>query len=189
MGAFPQPLRIAQPGDLCILLEPGDPEEITALQQHQLALQRCYGGQVMEPVHITCQRFTLTNLQQFEALRDELNHLAARWQPSKISASGLLSLHSEYRRADIIKWKILLTDELASISSQFERILAAIGSTSLYPPGWVSTQVTALTGIDPGVSQDETDLHFPQPLFTPSILTLSRIYGPKEFEILEQISL
>jgi len=190
MSLFHQPLRTAQPGDLCILLEPGDPDEITALRQHQLALQRRYGGEVMNPVHITPQRFTLAHpQQQYQALLDQLEALAAHWQPFKISAGGLLPFHSDYRQAHIIKWKVLPPDEMVSFSSQLEHILTTIGGTSLYPPGWVSVLVTALTGIDPGTAQDEPDLSFPQPLFTPSLLTLSKIHGPTEFEVLEQIPL
>lgn len=187
MSAIHRHLRIAQPGDLCILLEPCDPGEIAALQQHQMELQRVYGGQVMEPVHLTSQRFTLEHPQQYQALLDELGRLAERWQAFTVSASGLLPFHSEYRRAHIIKWKILPPDEMMNFSSQLEQILTNIGGTSLYPPGWVSTLVTALTGIDPACTSEEPDLLYPQPLFTPGILTVSRIHSPTEFEILEQI--
>jgi hypothetical protein len=189
MGAMPSPLRTARPGDLCILLEPANLDEVAALQQHQLILQRHYGGQIMEPVHITLQRFNLTHPQQYQALLDELESLRADWRPFKISAQGLFQLHSDYRQADVIKWKILPPEELALFSAQIEHILADIGGASLYPPGWVSTLVTALTGIAPASSPEEPDLHYPQPLFTPGILKVSRIHSPTEFEILEQIPL
>lgn len=189
MNSIPLPLRAAQPGDICILLEPNDPDEIAALQQHQLALQHRYGGRVMNPVHVTSQRFTITHPQQIQALLDQLAGLAAQWQPFQISANGLLPLNSEYHQARIIKWKIAPPDALVRFSAHLERVLAAIGGDSLYPPGWVSDLVTALTGIDPAASPEEHDLHLTQPLFTPNILALSRINGPTEFEVLEKIPL
>ena len=50
-------VRPAQLGDICVLLEPTDQDEIRLLRQRQLALQARFGGKPIENVHLTCQRF------------------------------------------------------------------------------------------------------------------------------------
>ena len=185
----PASIKPARPGDICILLEPGDPAEINALLQRQLELQQHYGGQVMEPVHVTCQRFVLANPEQYPALVAQLSSLAASYQHFEVSAQGLVPLYSDYRQVHILKWEILREAGLVSFSAQLEHVLEAIGFTSLYPPGWVSKLVTALEDISAPDRDEPRLFEEPYKLFTPRILTLSRIHGPSEFEILDQIRL
>ena len=183
----PASIKPARPGDICILLEPNDAAEVNALRQRQLELQQHYGGQVMEPVHVTCQRFVLANPEQYPALVAQLSSLAASYQHFEVSAQGLVPLYSNYRQVHILKWEILREARLVSFSAQLERILEITGITSLYPPGWVSTLVTALEDISALALGEPCLFEEPYKLFTPRILTLSKIHGPSEFEILEQI--
>ena len=186
---IPASIKPARPGDICILLEPGDPAEINALLQRQLELQQVYGGQVMEPVHVTCQRFPPLNPQQYQALLAQLSSLAASYQHFEVSAHGLVPLHSDYRQVHILKWEISREARLVNFSAQLEHILEITGITSLYPPGWVSTLVTALEDISAPDRDEPRLLEEAYKLFTPRILTISKIHGPSEFEILDQIQL
>jgi len=184
------PLRPGQAGDICILLEPADPTEIHALRQHQNALQQLFGGQISDPVHITCQRFQLTDPYKYSDLLDQLRYLAVDYQPFQISAQGLVPLFSSYRQMLLLKWEIPLEPWLVTVSTRLEQILVKLAINSLYPPGWVSTLVTALIDINPDSTQPpELFPDFPHPLFTPTILTLSKLHGPSEFEIMDRIEL
>ena len=52
------PKRVAQAGDICVLLEPAK-HEIAVIETRQRALQAAFGGEQHLPVHYTCQRFSL----------------------------------------------------------------------------------------------------------------------------------
>ena len=187
---FRTPLRIGQPGDLTLLLEPSDPAEIDTLRQYQIALQSLYGGKLMEPVHLTCQRFTLTDEQQYPRLVEILTAFASHSETFTLQAQGLLPFYSEYRQAYLLKWEIVLDPRLKSCSARLERVLKTPWITSLYTPGWVSTLVTALEDIHTEPSPGKVDLpSYPYPLFTPGILTISKLHEPSNFEILDKIPL
>ena len=184
------PLRIGQPGDITLLLEPVDPTEIEAMQQHQIVLQKLYGGQLMEPVHLTCQRFALTNPQQSPALVAMLTAFAGQYKPFTLQAQGLLPFYSQYRQVHLLKWEVILDPQLVSFSAQLEQLLETPWISKLYSPGWVSTLVTALVDINPEPSKSPGQLPgLPHPLFTPGILTISKLLEPSEFEIMEKIPL
>jgi len=184
------PLRIGQPGDITLLLEPVDPAEIEAMRKHQSALRKLYGGQLMEPVHLTCQRFILTDEKRYPALVTMLKALIEKYEPFTLQAQGLLPFYSEYRQVHLLKWEVFLDPRLVSFSAQLEHLLETPWITSLYTPGWISTLVTALVDINPEPAQPLEGLpSFPHPLFTPGILTISKLQRPSEFEIMDQIPL
>jgi hypothetical protein len=187
---FFTPLRPGQPGDICLLLEPTDQGEIHALRQQQITLQNLYGGRLMEPVHLTCQRFVLNDQQRYPDLINMLVEFTAQYQPFSFQVQGLIPLYSPYRQMNILKWEIIPESRLKRFSARLEQLLQNPWTTSLYTPGWVSTLVTALVEIDGSRSISAERLpSFPHPLFTPSLLTVSKINGPSEFEILDKIPL
>ncbi|MCU0486771.1 MAG: hypothetical protein MUC85_11760 [Anaerolineales bacterium] len=184
------PLRIGQPGDITLLLEPVDPVEIKDMRKHQFALQEHYGGELMEPVHLTCQRFTLNDEQYYPWLLETLTAFAAQYEPFTLQAQGLLPFYSEYRQVSLLKWEVVLDPRLESFSARLEHILMQPWITSLYTPGWVSTLVTALVNINPETTQPLERLSsFPHPLFMPGILTISKLQRPSEFEIMDKLPL
>lgn len=184
------PVRIGQPGDITLLLEPVDPAEIERLQQYQLTLQKLYGGRLMKPVHLTCQRFVLTDEQHYPALVELLKNLGGQFQPSTLQANGVQPFYSRFRQENILKWEIIPDSFVESFSARLEQLLQTPWTASMYSPGWVSTLVTALEGNNPEPSQPPEELiKFPHPLFTPGTLTLSKLLGPTEFEIMDKIPL
>ena len=184
------PLRIGQPGDITLLLEPVDPDEIECMRKHQSALQKLYGGQLMEPVHLTCQQFILTDENRYPALVEMLKALVETYEPFTLQAQGLLPFYSEYRQVHLLKWEVPLDPRLVSFSARLEHLLETPWITSLYTPGWVSTLITALVDINPEPAQRfEGQPSFPHPLYTPGILTISKLQRPSEFEVMDKITL
>jgi hypothetical protein len=184
------PVRIGQPGDVTLLLEPADPAEVERLQQYQIALQKLYGGRLMEPVHLTCQRFVLTDEQRYPALVEMLKDLGRQFNPPTLQANGVQPFYSRFRQENILKWEIVLDPFVESFSARLEQLLQTPWTASMYSPGWVSTLVTALVANNSEPSQPlEGSIKFPHPLFTPGILTLSKLLGPTEFEIMDKIHL
>jgi hypothetical protein len=183
-------LRGGQPGDICLLLETDIPAEIAALRQNQASLKRIFGGQEMELVHLTCQRFILADSSYYPIFFEKLKHLASGFQSFTLHAQGLVPLYSPYRKTNILKWEAIIDPLLVDFSAQLEKLLDNTWSTSLYSPGSISTWVTALVNVNPEPLQDLEQLpSFPHPLFTPRLLTVSKLLGPSEFEIMDRIPL
>jgi hypothetical protein len=183
-------IRGGQPGDICLLLETDNPAETAALRQHQASLKSIFGGQEMVPVHLTCQRFILADPSYYPILFEKLKNLANGFQSFTLHAQGLVPLYSPYRKTNLLKWETVPDPLLVDFSARLEKLLDNTWSTSLYSPGSVSTWVTALVNINPEPLQDLEQLpSFPHPLFTPRILTVSKLLGPSEFEIMDRIPL
>ncbi len=183
-------IRGGQPGDICLLLETNIPEEIAALRKHQDNLKSIFGGQEMIPVHLTCQRFVLAKPSYYPSLYEMLKDLASGFQPFSLHAQGLVPLYSPYRKINILKWETIIDPLLVDFSAKLEKLLDNTWSTSMYTAGSVSTWVTALVNINPATPKNlERLTDFPYPLFTPRILTVSKLLGPSEFEIMDRIPL
>ncbi len=143
----------------------------------------------MEPVHLTCQRFELSDAQ-LPALLKQLRLLAASLAPFALAANALLTTYSPYRALHVLKWEVAVTPELRCFSDTLERLLKMLAITSLYGSGFQSTWVTALESIrpiaDPSMLMQPT---FPHQLFVGREIEVSRIEGPFEFETLARIEL
>ena len=183
-------LRPAKPGDLCLLVAPDD-DGLSSLRQRQFYLQRLFGGQPYEFVHLTCQRFvapdeSLPELQQ--QLRAQLPSVA----PFSIIATSLVNWKSVYTQAQELRWGIALSRDVRNFASVIENILHASGAMPLYVSGWHPTLVTALVGID-YISRDPNiiaDVSFPFSLFSARRVLISRITDVVgEYETVDSILL
>lgn len=183
-------VRGGQPGDICLLLESDIPAEIESLRQHQASLKNIFGGQEMVPVHLTCQRFILADPSYYPNLSENLKILASGFKSFTLYAQGLVPLYSQYRKTNILKWETILDPLLVDFSVNLEKLLDNTWSTSLYTAGSVSTWVTALVNINSEPPKNLEQLAvFPYPLFTPRVLTVSKLIGPSKFEIMDRIPL
>jgi len=183
-------IRGGQPGDICLLLESDIPAEIVALRQHQESLRSIFGGQAMVPVHLTCQRFILADPSYYSCLLDKLKNLVNDFRSFTLYAQGLVPLYSQYRKINILKWDTIFDPLLVDFSANLEKLLDNTWSKSMYTSGSVSTWVTALVNINSEIPKNLEQLSdFPYPLFTPRILTLSKLLGPSKFEIMDKIPL
>ena len=85
----------AQPGDICILVEPclRERQRLYAAQAH---LQSRFGGRVCSKVHVTCQRFNVKPPQRLGPIVDRFGQELATWQGFPIVADSLLSFHADF---------------------------------------------------------------------------------------------
>jgi hypothetical protein len=188
MGRRP---RTARPGDVCVLLEPGE-EEIPALRQRQAALQARFGGRPHARVHLTCQRFELPECVSPAELIQRLTERLAGMPPPPVVATSLVPFESPFWGSRLLRWQIAPTAPLRRLQALLEEALASMDIALHYPSGanWTPSLVTALEGI--GASDQESPLEmpaFPHLLFTARHVTLSRIVARGRFEILARLDL
>lgn len=170
------PARPGQSGDYCLLLEPSDPFEIALLRQRQEMLQLRLGGHIVDPVHLTCQRFELQDECYLDNLLDHLFEIRSFLQFCPLTAIATVPLYSQFRNLHLFKWAVQRTPMLERLCTHLESVLDIEGVTPLYPPGWVSLLVTALEGIEgPIIHHHSQPLLQPFYLFTPGFVSLSRL--------------
>ena len=182
--------RPAKFGDICVLLEPTQEEEINQLRQRQISLQSLFRGIPIEDVHLTCQRFACQDEYLLQRFAQNLTRPLATVEPFPFTALSLRTLHSPLRQTNILKWHVQVTEDLRRFVAIVEHTLLATGITPLYPSGFVSSLVAALRGVSELSSDDLSSYNaFPHHLFTAGKVVLSKINGLNEFEILATIPL
>lgn len=185
------PHRTAQPGGVCVLLEPAE-EEIAELRQRQVALEASFGGRPHERVHLTCQRFELPDETLPLGLVQHLRRALVAVRPFPIVAVSLVQSYHRFWGSRLLRWRIQYADDLRRFGLIVEDALAAAGITPHFSvaSGWEPTLVTALEAIaEVDLDGHLSHMPFPHHLFVARWAVLSRIRARGEFEILEKIRL
>lgn len=188
-------MQTSQPvkqGDLFILLAPTaiSPE----LAEHHLALQAQFGGRRIAPVHYTCQRFIFPDESNLPGFVAQLKLHLAGFPPFPIRAYSIVTLYSEFRRGRVLKWRIDLSEPIQRLTAVVAATLTASGASSgaksLYPPGWISSLITALEGIERmGLDINLDEFEIPQPLFVAEQVLLTRYGGHAAFTVVDHFPL
>ena len=180
--------RPARPGDYCVLLASADGPGLIRLRRYQEVLQSVYGGRPSEPVHLTCNRFERGASARISTF---INTLAARlthFQNFPVVPQSYLPQFSPSRNINILKWKVSSSDDLVKIHAIIEASIAEAGHVSMYPPGWLSTLVTALEDIKVFTPDKSTiDLTLPHPLFIAGEIIISRVNNFDNFQTIERL--
>ena len=181
-------LRPAQVGDICLLIQSSQ-STTGDLYHRQLALQARYGGTLIQPIHLTCQRFTGEDERHWQPLLAYLRQNMDAVMPFPLTAVALQTLAVPVLQTTILKWAIAMTPGLLQFQALIEDALDASGIAGHYAPGFVSSLVAALRDITPPPpAQPLYDPTLPYPLFSADQLVLSRILGPNQFAILATLS-
>jgi hypothetical protein len=190
-------VRPAKEDDICILIYTNDLEENAHIRGSQAILQGILGGRIVTPVHLTSHRFEVQDDDTTKRLIQNLADRLERFHPFPITAMSYVPLYSAFREVNLLKWRIRTSVELYEFTMLVDKVLDTIGIQCIYPPGWVSSLVTALEDI-PEIIYDRHELNqslqiakepFPRHLFTANEVALSRVKGPEEYETLERITL
>ena len=181
--------RGTRPGDLFVLLVPSE-GEATPAGQMQRELQAFFGGRPVNPVHVTCERFELSDQRRLEEIIRRLRQ-QAKIQPSfPVTAFSVQMIKPDYRGGHILKWLVDLSDPLNRWINFVGDTLDAVGARRFFSPLGDIWTVTALVGIEemdtmPFLARST----FPQHLFTARQILLSRILGPDKHETLGRFDL
>jgi hypothetical protein len=183
--------RIARPGDVCVLVEPSA-REIADLRQRQMSLQALFGGRPQERVHLTCQRFELSDERLLPSVMRRLRSELAAVRPFPVVAVSLVQLAHPFWGSRLLRWGIRGSDDLRRLGMIVEGALVALGITPHFSAasGWGPTHVTALEAVpEADLDRYRGDVAFPHQLFVARHVVLSLIKGRGQFEILGAIRL
>jgi hypothetical protein len=178
----------AQPGDVCVIVEPSI-RDLPRLRRIQQGLQQRYGGRPQTRIHFTCQRFTPPQnggLPQLIAdLRRQLNPLA----PIPVTAAALEWTKHPFWGCNVLRWDLNLSAELLRFGRLLEEALLRAGAQLQYPrgAGW-RPHVTALERMPDRETEAVEAPAFPH-LYTADRIVLSQVQPGKRFAILDTIQL
>ncbi|MGD2179011.1 MAG: hypothetical protein PVG71_14450 [Anaerolineae bacterium] len=183
--------RTAEPGDVCVLVEPtGD--DVSEVRRQQRELQGVLGGRIHEPVHLTVQRFRLGDGRPWqELMRHLLTELGALRSFSVVAVS-LAQMEHPFWGSRLLRWRIGATAGLRAFCKAVEGLLFERGIVPHFPleGGWEPQYVTALEEIEAGELDGRRDvLRFPCRLFEARRVVLSRVEGQRRFRTLGESGL
>lgn len=180
--------RIAQPGDVFILLVPTG-SDLERLQQWQSEMNSIYGGQIANFIHITCQRFSPEE-DEFEAeciykLEQAFNNL----DRFPIFTDKIIQFYAPYWGRYVLRWRVQQTEAYKSFRNLMDSVLSKLKC----PSHFSQFRHASCTALDLNNKQDfikdDQDKKFPEYLFTAKELLVSKLHQDNQFEILTTIAL
>lgn len=172
----------AQPGDICVLLMPDQPD-LAVIRRRQEELVAAYGGWLVPEVHITCQRFRIDQQTSLDEYLLRLRTYLGRQSGFPVFASRLVQYEAAFWQTHVLRWEVQPTEEF----NRFIRLLdEAIRETDLEPdyPHDVPFTCSAVDLTAPVKWIEQPDQAFPLPLFQARRAIFSRVLGFNDFEML-----
>ncbi len=180
--------RVAQPGDIFILLVPSA-QELHRLQQWQSDLQSIYGGHPVNHIHITCQRFSPMAGQPDQFCTAELKSKLHRLQAFNILTDQFIQFRAPYWQTYVLRWRVQETPEFADFRHQLDELLTEIDCPSHFNrdrhASCTALNLSRRVSIDKNLSKN----NFPIQLFSAKKLIISQLRANHQFKILENIQL
>lgn len=176
----------AQPGDICVIVEPSI-RDLPRLRRIQQGLQQRYGGRPQTRIHFTCQRFTPPQNGGLQRLVTELAAQLSPLAPFAVTARSLEWAEHPFFLCNVLRWELSVSAELARFARLLEEALVRAGADLHYPrgAGW-QPHVTALERMPNGPVASTAAF---QHLYTADRIVLSQVQPGKRFAILETIQL
>ena len=180
--------RLAQPGDIFILLVPVA-QDLQVLRQKQAELQAQCGGQIVDHVHITCQRFTPNHEQIAATCVATLTEEIGAFAPFPVFSDGLAQFRAPYWQTQVLRWRIQETEAWKSFRLFLDQSLAKHGCPSHFSRQRHSTCTTL--SLDAKVNPEDcaNNTSFPFRLFTAREVVISQLTENGQFAVLEIIEL
>ena len=167
----------AQVGDLCILLVPTYGQ--SPVIRTQLAdLQRQFGGEIVAPLHVTCQRFNATD-EQLEDLKPHLTALCERSAPVHVRGKRLEPFYSTFRAQEILKCHVEPSRDLKEFIKGVQAATEAVDIEGHY--SFENILITLLEGVKINHLNVFT---FRRKLFIGQRLLVTRIKSPGHYTTL-----
>ncbi len=178
----------AQPGDICVIVEPSV-RDLPRLRRLQQGLQQRYGGRPQARIHFTCQRFTPPENGGLHRLLAELRRQLAPLAPIPVTAASLEWADHPFWGVNVLRWDLYMTSALRRFAAVLEEALLRAGARLHYPrgEGW-RPHVTALERI-PSALPMPAPISALQQLYIADRVVLSQVQPGKRFAILDTIQL
>lgn len=180
--------RTARPGDIFILLVP-TAQELHLLRERQLALQSRYGGEVVDFVHITCDRFSPEPERSEKNCINFLMSNLTSISPFMLYTDRLVQFFAPYWGMEVLRWQVQETKAYSWLRTLLADSLNQMGCASHFNRRKPTTCTALRLENKIDLAQFGEDGTYPTRLFEASNLWVSKLVREEEFEILERIRL
>jgi len=180
--------RVAQPGDIFILLVPSA-QELHLLRQWQEELQTRYGGKPVSHIHITSQRFTPLQQDLEKTCIDKLNEDLQNLHSFPVFTDMLTQFYAPYWDTKVLRWRIQETNAYAAFRDILDNILLNINCPSHFDRQRYATCTALNMDHEVDLESNPPGRLFPALLFTARKLLISQLVDKNDFEIIETINL
>ena len=180
--------RLAQTGDIFILLVPVA-QDLQLLRQKQAELQAQCSGQIVDHVHITCQRFTLNHEQIAATCIATLAKQIGAFAPFPVFSDGLVQFRAPYWQTHVLRWRIQETEAWKSFRQFLDQSLAKHDCPSHFSRQRHSTCTTLSLDAKVNPENYANKISFPFRLFTAREVVISQLTDDNCFAVLETIEL
>ena len=188
MSDIPIPKRIAQPGDLFVLLIPNG-HDLERLQDWQLQLQEQYGGQIVSPIHITVARFSAEPGTSTPQCVTNFRASLPVMRSFSLSTDAIIHFFAPYWQTSVLRWRVLVSPEWDQFRDHLDDTLCQIECQSHFERRRHAT-CTALSLEQPvDLEQNPPGYKLPAPLFVVQEIVISHLKTAGEFEILDRFAL
>jgi hypothetical protein len=106
-----------------------------------------------------------------------------------VLAHGYFPVHSVFRNLHLLKWAVTGSETMEHFYRLVDRLGRDAGLKPLYLRRSIGARVTALLEIDPKEHAELSRVPIPDPLFVVERLAVTRIIGPKEYELVGEVYL
>ena len=180
--------RVAQVGDIFILLVPSG-SDLQKLRKWQFEFQSKFGGQIVDFIHITCQRFSPKDDYYEDLCITNLARAFEQTESLAITTDKIIQFYARYWCNFVIRWRVEETPQYQKFRNMMESILLKINC----PSHFSRLRHASCTALNLETKLDISNLNqqyqFPQFLFTASELQVSKLLSDNQFEILATINL
>lgn len=178
--------RIAKPGDVFLLLIPS-PEELSLLQEEQRKLQSRFGGEIVNFVHVTCERFSPTKEEEEEHCVAYLRQNVTALSPFMLYAEKLVQFFAPYWGQEVLRWQVKENNDYTHLRRFIAASLDTTGCGSHFdldkPTTCTSLRLEEKIELGSEIALENS----PFPLFKADHLWVSKLIGENEFTILAKI--
>jgi hypothetical protein len=180
--------RVAQIGDIFILLVP-TAQELQQLRKYQSELQLHIAGEIVDHIHITCQRFSLRDDQEIEDCLTPLKTVLNVHRPFPIYTDRIIQFEAPYHQHYVVRWRIKATKAWVNFRDSLDAVLNRIDCPSHFHrrryASCTALNTRSRVDIDPG----RLEYQFPHFLFNAQNIVISQLQRDNKFGTICNISL
>jgi len=182
------PKRVAQIGDIFVLLVPSA-QELQQLRKYQSELQSHYGGEIVDHIHITCQRFALRGDQEIEDCLSPLKKVLKVHIPFPIFTDKLIQFEAPYHQQYVVRWRIKGTKSWKNFRDSLDVALNQNNCPSHFRRRRYASCTALNTNSRVEINPDQLQFQFPNFLFTARHIVISQLRKDHGFETVSKFSL
>ena len=125
-------VRTALPGDYFLIASP-EGDELRRVLELQREVAEAVGGQIVDDIHLTLQRFEIANPSMEDATVDAIAGAVADQKPPDVIASRLFTSLHRYFNRNSIRWDIESTQDLGRLTLLTAQAIMHVGGKSHWP--------------------------------------------------------